>query len=120
MLAHKSCEAFLAVAEYGSFEAAATQLCITASAVSLRVQTLEKQLGQIFIVRERPCRVTHAGEILLKHLQHQRLKENQLLQQLQGHHRHAFYQLNIATNADTLATWLLPILQPILIQKKLP
>ncbi len=42
MLDSKQCEAFLAVAEVGSFDAAGEHLCITPSAVSLRVQALEK------------------------------------------------------------------------------
>ena len=51
MLDSKQCEAFLAVAEVGSFDAAGEHLCITPSAVSLRVQALEKYLGQILIIR---------------------------------------------------------------------
>ena len=42
MLQSKQSEAFLAVAETGSFELAAERLSITASAVTLRVQSLEK------------------------------------------------------------------------------
>ncbi len=84
MLPHKSCEAFLAVVETGSFEQAAIRLHITASAVTLRVQSLEKQLGHTLILRERPCRVTAMGQTLLEHLQHQRLMEQNLLQQLKG------------------------------------
>jgi len=118
MLPHKSCEAFLSVAEYGSFEAAALKLCITASAVTLRIQALEKQLGQILILRERPCRVTLAGQLLLEHLQHQRLLEDHLLQQLQGKKSaRAFYKINIGTNADSLATWLLPAISKTLIHE---
>ena len=62
MLNSKQCDAFLAVAEMGSFDLAAERLCITASAVTLRVQSLEKTLGHLLIVRERPCRVTQAGQ----------------------------------------------------------
>ena len=51
MLDSKQCEAFLAVAELGSFDAAGEHLYITPSAVSLRVQALEKYLGQILIIR---------------------------------------------------------------------
>lgn len=58
MLDSKQCEAFLAVAEVGSFDAAGEHLCITPSAVSLRVQALEKYLGQILIIRGRPCAYT--------------------------------------------------------------
>ena len=120
MLPHKSCEAFLSVAEHGSFDAAAVKLCITASAVSLRVQALEKQLGQVLILRERPCRVTATGQILLEYLQHQRLMEDHLLQQLQGKTSdRSFSKINIATNADSLATWLIPTIQHTLINENI-
>ena len=120
MLPSKSCVAFLAVAELGSFEAAALHLCISASAVTLRVQTLEKQLGQVLLLRERPCRVTTSGLQLLQHLQQQRLREQQLLQQLSGHNqRNQFQEVHVATNADSLATWLLRVLQPALIQQQI-
>lgn len=117
MLSSKFCEAFLAVAESGSFDAAAQRLCITASAVTLRVQALEKDLGQILLLRERPCRVTQAGQQLLEHLQHQRLREQNLLQQFMGQSsQHEFHQFSIATNADSLSTWLLKVLQSTLIE----
>lgn len=120
MLSSKFCEAFLAVAESGSFDAAAQRLCITASAVTLRVQALEKDLGQILLLRERPCRVTQAGQKLLEHLQHQRLREQNLLQQFVGQSsQHEFHQFSIATNADSLSTWLLKVLQTTLIKHKI-
>lgn len=120
MLSSKSCEAFLAVAESGSFDEAAQRLCITASAVTLRVQALEKGLGQILLLRERPCRVTQAGQKLLEHLQHQRLREQNLLQQFMGQSsQHEFHQFSIATNADSLSTWLLKVLQSTLIEQKI-
>lgn len=120
MLSSKFCEAFLAVAELGSFDAAAQRLCITASAVTLRVQALEKDLGQILLLRERPCRVTQAGQQLLEHLQHQRLREQNLLQQFMGQSsQHEFHQFSIATNADSLSTWLLKVLQSTLIEHKI-
>lgn len=118
MLNHKQCDAFLAVIETGSFDAAALRLSITASAVTLRVQSLEKSLGHILIVRERPCYTTDAGNRLLNYLQHSRLREQDFLQHLTGQSED-FYTVNIATNADSLATWLLPTIQPCLIQHKI-
>lgn len=47
MLNAKQCDAFYAVAKTGSFDLAAEQLNITASAVTLRVQSLEKKIGTI-------------------------------------------------------------------------
>lgn len=120
MLQSKQSEAFLAVAETGSFELAAERLNITASAVTLRVQSLEKNLGHLLIVRERPCRATQAGLSLLHYLQHSRLLEQNFIQNLTGKIANsAFYQINIATNADSLATWLLPLLQDALIEQKI-
>lgn len=118
MLQSKHSEAFLAVAETGSFEHAAIRLNITASAVTLRLQTLEKNLGHMLIVRERPCRVTQAGQSLLLYLQHSKLLEQNFMQNLRGQTENAFYQINIATNADSLATWLLPLLKDVLIAEK--
>lgn len=119
MLNHKQCEAFMAVAETGSFDLAAARLYITASAVTLRVQSLEKHLGQILIVRERPCKATVAGIALLHYLQHSRLLEQNFIQSLNGQTAGNFYQVNIATNADSLATWLLPALEPVLTAEKI-
>ncbi|OTG66563.1 LysR family transcriptional regulator ArgP [Acinetobacter silvestris] len=120
MLQSKQSEAFLAVAEMGSFELAAEKLCITASAVTLRVQSLEKSLGHILIIRERPCRVTHTGQELLQYLQHSRLMQQSLMQHLMGKTATSeFYKVTIASNADSLATWLLPALQEILLQQRI-
>ena len=81
---------------------------------------MEKDLGQILLLRERPCRVTQAGQKLLEHLQHQRLREQNLLQQFMGQSsQHEFHQFSIATNADSLSTWLLKVLQSTLIKHKI-
>lgn len=116
----KQCDAFLAVIETGSFDLAAHRLCISASAVTLRIQGLEQALGHLLLIRERPCRVTQAGQALLHYVQHRRLLEQQLLQDLNGQSAaSAFYQLHIASNADCLATWLLPTLRDTLIAEKI-
>lgn len=120
MLHSKHSEAFLAVAETGSFDLAAERLFITASAVTLRVQALEKSLGHLLIIRERPCRVTQAGQQLLEHLQQTKVLEQNLLENLMGKTANSkFYTLNIATNADSLATWLLSTIAPSLIQENI-
>lgn len=77
MLDSKQCEAFFAVAETGSFEHAGQRLCITPSAVTLRVQALEKHLGQLLLIRGRPCVLTQSGLHLFEYLQHsKRLEQN--------------------------------------------
>ena len=120
MLQSKNSEAFLAVIESGSFEMAAERLCITPSAVTLRVQALEKALGHILVIRERPCKCTISGQQLLAYLQQTKLLEQNLLQDLQGKTTtSAFYTLNIASNADSLATWLLATIRPVLIKENI-
>lgn len=48
------------------------------------------------------------GQILLQHLRHTRLMEQNLLQGLMGKSSESeFYKIALASNADSLATWLL-------------
>ncbi|GKS76189.1 LysR family transcriptional regulator ArgP [Acidovorax sp. SUPP950] len=117
----KQCEAFLAVAEAGSFEQAAAALHITPSAVSLRVRALETRLGQPLIVRGRPSRATRAGRQLLQHLQRARVMEHDLLAGLSGGdgEADAFFAVTLAVNADSLATWLLPALSGVLQRERI-
>lgn len=119
MLDSKQCQAFLAVVESGSFDAAASVLCLTPSAVSLRVQALEKSLGKLLLVRARPCVPTQAGWEVARHLQHHRLLEQNLLQNLGGKDTAGFTKVAIAVNADTLSTWLLPSLQDSCLQQRI-
>ncbi len=120
MLNSKQTDAFFAVTQTGSFDLAATTLNITASAVTLRVQNLEKSLGHLLLVRDRPCRVTKAGQTLLNYLQHQKRLQQSLMQDLGGQDvGNGFYQLNIASNADSLASWLLPTIQSTLLKHQM-
>jgi DNA-binding transcriptional LysR family regulator len=57
---------FVAVADHGSFSAAATQLGYTQSAVSQQIAVLETDLGAKLLHR-RPVSLTEAGERLLEH-----------------------------------------------------
>ncbi|HEY5990062.1 MAG TPA: LysR family transcriptional regulator, partial [Streptosporangiaceae bacterium] len=57
---------FVAVADQGSFSAAATQLGYTQSAVSQQIAVLETDLGAKLLHR-RPVSLTEAGERLLEH-----------------------------------------------------
>lgn len=104
--------AFLAAVDTGSLEAAAAQLAITPSAVSQRISALEQDFGTPLLVRSRPCRPTGPGTRLLQYLRRSTLLESEFLGEMgmdEGPVRVA-----IAVNNDTLATWLLPALAPIL------
>lgn len=119
MLDNKQCEAFLAVVESGSFDQAGINLCITSSAVTLRVQALEKKLGQLLLIRGRPCVLTKSGQKIFEYLKHTRRLEQNLLHSLIGGAEFDFFKTVIASNADSLATWLLPTLKDVLVKEKI-
>lgn len=119
MLDSKQCDAFLAVVENGSFEQAGIALCLTPSAVTLRVQALEKTLGQLLLIRAKPNVLTQAGQKLFEHLQHTRRLEQNFLHHFTKASDTQFFKTIIASNADSLATWLLPTLKDVLIKEKI-
>ena len=108
-LIHPQLAAFSAVIEEGSFEAAARQLCVTPSAISQRIKALEDRLGQVLVVRQPPCHPTPAGELLLRRVKPMQLLEAEALADFlpgEGRDIHA-RPIAIATNDDSLETWLL-------------
>ncbi|MEO1209968.1 MAG: LysR family transcriptional regulator [Cyanobacteria bacterium J06638_20] len=58
-------EAFLAVAETGSFQAAAKRCGVTQSTVSRQVQSLESEVDAVLFHRTAQIKLTVAGEVLL-------------------------------------------------------
>jgi len=109
--------AFLAAIDGGSLEAAAGQLKITPSAVSQRIAALEHDLGTPLLVRARPCRPTAPGMRLLQFLRRRALLDAEFLA---GEGADAGpVRVTLAVNNDTLATWLLPALAPVLIDEGL-
>lgn len=114
----RQCEAVLAVIDGGSFDRAAAQLHLTASAVSQRVRALEIALGSPLVVRSRPCRATHAGQRLVQYLRRAKLLEDDLRADFSGADA-APLTIAIAVTADTLSSWLLPALAPFLIRERI-
>lgn len=106
--------AFMAAVDGGSLEAAAAQLRITPSAVSQRITALEQELGTPLLVRARPCRPTVPGMRLLQFLRRRALLEAEFLAE-QGDDTGPV-RVTLAVNNDTLATWLLPALAPVLVE----
>ena len=45
-----------ALIELGSFDAAAERVQVTPSAISQRIKALDQRVGQVRVVREKPCR----------------------------------------------------------------
>lgn len=56
---------------------------------------------------------------MMAHLQHAKLLESNLLQNLLGKTTSEFYKIIIASNVDSLATWLLPAIQDVLVKEKI-
>jgi LysR family transcriptional regulator, chromosome initiation inhibitor len=96
-------EAFAAVIEQGSFDAAARQLHVTPSAVSQRIKALEQRVGQVLVIREKPCVATAAGMPLVRLAAQMALLESETVALLRGDVTRT--RIAVAVNADSMATW---------------
>jgi len=96
--------ALVAIADHGTFEAAARHLHVTASAVSQRIRALESEVGQVVVRRTTPCRPTPAGEELLRLARQTRLLHDEVRDAL-AHGHVGTVDLPVAVSADSLATW---------------
>jgi LysR family transcriptional regulator, chromosome initiation inhibitor len=101
--------AFAAVIELGSFDAAAERLHVTPSAVSQRIKALEQRVGQVLVVREKPCTATAAGVPLLRLAAQTALLEAEALAEMGGSDGVAA-RIALAVNADSMATWFTGVL----------
>ncbi len=101
-----------ALADHGSFERAAQGLSITQSAVSQRLRSLEAQVGQLLVVRSRPLRLTEPGKVLLRFARQLQAMRADVAREL-GVAPSPDERLPIAVNADSLATWVMPALDPL-------
>lgn len=98
-----------AVVAGGTFDSAADALGLTPSAVSQRIRALEQQAGQVLVLRTRPCRPTSAGEVLVRLAGQQAALEAEARAALAGR-TGPVGRLPVAVNADSLATWFVPVL----------
>ncbi len=81
---------FLALAETGSFSAAARSLRVTQPAVSLAVVSLEHALGvRLYVRRNRPIVLTPEGEIVAKSAQGMRAEFDHMRAALEQYRRQA-------------------------------
>ncbi|MFG6447902.1 LysR family transcriptional regulator ArgP [Roseateles sp. BYS180W] len=104
-----------ALADELSFERAAQRLSITQSAVSQRLRSLEAQVGQLLVVRSRPLRLSEAGQVLLRYARQMQALRADAAREL-GLRAAPQERLAIAVNADSLATWVLTALDPLVQQ----
>jgi len=95
--------ALVAIADHGTFEAAARHLHVTPSAVSQRIRALESALGRVVVQRTTPCRPTADGEVLLRLARQVQLLHDEVSGALAD--SASGVDLPVAVNADSLATW---------------
>ncbi|NIZ60126.1 ArgP/LysG family DNA-binding transcriptional regulator [Sedimentitalea sp. CY04] len=93
------------VLRLGSFDAAASALLVTPSAISQRIKALEDQVGSALVRRGPPCTGTEAGMRIAKHAEDIGLLEAQLTRELALDADQTHARLKVAVNADSLATW---------------
>ncbi|GLX84838.1 transcriptional regulator ArgP [Thalassotalea loyana] len=118
-LDYKLVAALDAVITAQSFEGAATKLHITQSAISQRIKQLEQWLAQPVLIRGTPIEATETGQKLLSHYQKIKQLESALLGELRPDLASATTQVSIALNADTLASWFIPAITPLLKQQNI-
>ncbi|WP_276847804.1 ArgP/LysG family DNA-binding transcriptional regulator [Corynebacterium pyruviciproducens] len=104
-------ETLLAIIDEGSFERAAAALGISAPAVSQRIKALEHSTGRVLVRRESPVTATEAGEVIAQAARRVALLQAETEAALDR--RLASVPLNVAINADSLATWFSPVLREV-------
>lgn len=113
-LDYKLLSAFNAVIEQQSFELAAKKMFISQPAISQRIKTLEENLGQPVLIRSHPITVTPVGEKLLSHYKMVHQLESDLMPNILANAPGKPIKISLAVNADSIATWFLDAISPIL------
>ncbi len=107
-LDYKLLQALATVIKNQSFERAAEVLCITQSAVSQRIKLLEQNIAQPVLIRSQPLQATELGKKLINHYYQVEQLEADLLPDILNDNPQTPLTIHLATNADSLATWLIP------------
>ncbi|MFD2166196.1 LysR family transcriptional regulator ArgP [Thalassotalea euphylliae] len=111
--------ALQAVITEQSFERAANRLNITQSAISQRIKQLEQLVAQPVLVRNVPIVATPMGEKLLRYAKELAQVNNRLHAEIFPNEQQQPTKLAIGLNADTLASWFIPAIAPLLETKNI-
>ena len=99
--------ALTAIIDHGTFDAAATALQITPSAVSQRIKALEASVGHMVVQRGIPCVPTEPGAVLVRMARGMAMLEADAHASLgEG----GSVPIPVVVNADSLETWFPPVL----------
>lgn len=113
-LDYKLLQAFAATIKAQSFAQAADMLCITQSAISQRIKQLEQNIAQPVLIRGQPLRATEIGKKLLNHYHQVVQLEADIYPELHNEAPQKALTIHLATNADSLATWLIPAISSVI------
>lgn len=103
MLDYQSISALAAVIETQGFQSAADRLCLTQSAISQRIKSLEQYYGEPVLIRTLPYRPTALGLSLLGHYKRVTMLEDALHSSLSLNTNAP--RISISISRDTLETW---------------
>ncbi|GAB92511.1 LysR family transcriptional regulator ArgP [Gordonia rhizosphera] len=113
-ISQEGLQTLAAVLREGTFDAAAAALHITPSAVSQRIKALESSVGRVVLRRTKPATATPDGEVLVRLAKQWELLASEARSELLGgqtaQDTESRIRVPIAANADSLATWFLPVL----------
>lgn len=103
-----------AVISEQNFDRAASVLSITQSAISQRIKQLEQLVAHPVLIRTQPLTLTPIGVKLIKYYKQVNLLEHQLNEDIFPSSAKKVVSASIALNADTLASWFIPAITPLL------
>ncbi|WP_237208417.1 LysR family transcriptional regulator ArgP [Rothia nasimurium] len=98
-------QTFVTVIEYGTFDAAADILGVSASAISQRIKAMEQIAGRVLIKRTNPVAPTESGQSVLRIARQSEFLHAEMERELGG--GGGGQNVAVAVNADSLATWFL-------------
>ncbi|WP_282168874.1 LysR family transcriptional regulator ArgP [Ruegeria atlantica] len=105
--------ALSAILRHGSFDAAASELAVTPSAVSQRIKALEDLVGATLINRGTPCTGTPMGLRIAQHAEDIGLLETHLARELTLDQTNGPARVRVAVPADVLATWFINVMSQV-------
>lgn len=106
---YRGLQALFTVLDSQSFEVAAKKLCITQSAVSQRIKSVENFYGTPLLIRSTPYKPTQLGEYLMGHYKRTLFLEQVLSRQLED--EIAKTKISIAVNTDSLESWFMDFVE---------
>lgn len=108
-------QAFVAIANLKTVHGAAEQICLTQTAVTQRIRSLERQLNTtLFIRTRRGMQLTSEGESLLRYCQANQALERETLAAIQGAGVDAEIEITISAPTSIMHSRIIPACLPVM------